>query len=128
MICRIRALLSWECDDPRLRDRTQSGSSLNRRNSVILSGFHSSDQRNAPHLCTLQVRRRSETVRVRTCSALPSDKISLRQRLEKVGDAWDDFQANRARDAVYGYLEAVFAVVDHYKVRRKTKKLLRHAF
>jgi hypothetical protein len=32
-------------------------------------------------------------------------KISLRQRLEKVSDAWDDFQANRARDAVYGYLE-----------------------
>jgi hypothetical protein len=55
-------------------------------------------------------------------------KISLRQRLEKVSDAWDDFQANRARDAVYGYLEAVFAIVTHYKVRRKTKKLLRHAF
>jgi hypothetical protein len=41
---------------------------------------------------------------------------------------WDDFQANRARDAVYGYLEAVFAIVTHYKVRRKTKKRLRHAF
>ena len=26
------------------------------------------------------------------------------------------------------YLEAVFAVVIHYKVRRRTKKLLRHAF
>jgi len=33
-----------------------------------------------------------------------------------------------ARDAVYGYLEAVFAIVEHYKVRRRTKKLLRHAF
>ena len=41
---------------------------------------------------------------------------------------WDEFQANRTRDAVYGYLEAVFAIVTHYKVRRKTKKLLRHAF
>jgi hypothetical protein len=29
---------------------------------------------------------------------------------------------------VYGYLEAVFAIVEHYKVRRRTKKLLRHAF
>jgi hypothetical protein len=29
---------------------------------------------------------------------------------------------------VYGYLEAVFAIVAHYKVRRKTNKLLRHAF
>jgi hypothetical protein len=49
-------------------------------------------------------------------------------RLEMIRCAWDDFQANRARDAVYGYLEAVFAIVTHYKVRRKTKKLLRHAF
>jgi hypothetical protein len=43
-------------------------------------------------------------------------------------NAWNDFQASRARDAVYGYLEAVFAIVAHHKVRRKTKKLLRHAF
>ena len=55
-------------------------------------------------------------------------KLEFRRRLEKIRDAWDDFQANRARDAVYGYLEAVFAIVMHYKVRRKTKKLLRHAF
>ena len=27
-----------------------------------------------------------------------------------------------------GYLEAVSAIVEHYKLRRKTKKLLRHAF
>jgi len=29
---------------------------------------------------------------------------------------------------VYGFLEAVFAIVEHYKVRRRTNKLLRHAF
>ncbi len=29
---------------------------------------------------------------------------------------------------MYGYLEAVFEIVDHYKVRRKTKKLLRRTF
>ena len=52
----------------------------------------------------------------------------IRRRLAKIRDAWEDFQANRNRDAVYGYLEAVFAIVTHYKVRRKTRKLLRHAF
>jgi hypothetical protein len=55
-------------------------------------------------------------------------KARLRQRLEKIRAAWDDFRASRARDAVYGYLEAVFAIVEHYKVRRRTKRLLRHAF
>ena len=29
---------------------------------------------------------------------------------------------------MYGYLEAVYAIVKHYKIRRKTRKLLRHAF
>jgi hypothetical protein len=52
----------------------------------------------------------------------------LTRRLEKVCDAWNDFQSSRARDAVYGYLARVFAIVEHYKVRRKTSKLLRHAF
>ena len=55
-------------------------------------------------------------------------RIRIRQRLEKIRDALDDFQASRVRDAVYGYLEAVFALVSHYKTRRKTNKLLRHAF
>jgi hypothetical protein len=32
------------------------------------------------------------------------------------------------RDAVYGYLAHAFAIVEHYKVRRKTGKLLWHAF
>ena len=35
-------------------------------------------------------------------------KINLRQRLGKVSDAWDEFQASRTRDAVYGFLGAVF--------------------
>ena len=29
---------------------------------------------------------------------------------------------------MYGYLQSVFAIVEHYKVRRRTNKLLRHAF
>jgi hypothetical protein len=55
-------------------------------------------------------------------------KARLRRWLEKVRGAWDEFQVSRARDAVYGYLEAVFAIVQHYRVRRRTKRLLRHAF
>jgi hypothetical protein len=55
-------------------------------------------------------------------------KARLRRRLEKIRDTWDDFQASRARDAVYGYLAAVFATVEHYKIRRRTQRLLRHAF
>jgi hypothetical protein len=52
----------------------------------------------------------------------------ITRRLHNVREAWSDFQANRTRDAVYGYLSAVFGTTMHYKVRRKTKKLLRYAF
>jgi hypothetical protein len=55
-------------------------------------------------------------------------KTRLRRWLEKIHGAWDDFQASRARDAVYGYLDGVFAIVAHYRVRRRTNRLLRHAF
>jgi hypothetical protein len=55
-------------------------------------------------------------------------KARVRRRLEKIRDAWDDFQASRARDAAYKYLKAVLEIVEHYEVRRRTKKLLRHAF
>jgi hypothetical protein len=55
-------------------------------------------------------------------------KKSLRQRLGDVCNAWDDFQENRDRDAVYGYLSAVFSIVKHYNGRRRTKRLLRRAF
>jgi hypothetical protein len=37
-------------------------------------------------------------------------------------------RGRRARDAVYDYLQTVFAIVMHFKVRRRTNKLLRHAF
>jgi hypothetical protein len=52
----------------------------------------------------------------------------LRRRLEQTRGAWNDFQTSRVRDAVYGYLAAVFSIVVHYKVRRRTTRLLRHAF
>jgi hypothetical protein len=53
---------------------------------------------------------------------------SLRQRLGDVCDAWDEFQECRDRDAVYGYLRAVFSIVKHYRGRRLTKKLMRRAY
>jgi hypothetical protein len=55
-------------------------------------------------------------------------KARLMEWLKRISSAWDDFQASRMRDAVYGYLDAVFAIAKHFKVRRKTKKLLRQAF
>ena len=55
-------------------------------------------------------------------------EIRRQQRLEKIRAAWEDFQGSRVRDAVYGFLMVVFETVMHYKVRRRTKKLLRHAF
>ena len=55
-------------------------------------------------------------------------KAQLIRWLEKVADAWHEFQASRARDAVYSYLEAVFAIVEYSRTRRRTKRLLRHAF
>ena len=57
-----------------------------------------------------------------------SPKNRLRRRLVMVCNAWDDFQECRKRDAVYGYLKAVFALVVDYKGRRRTKRLLRRAF
>jgi hypothetical protein len=55
-------------------------------------------------------------------------KGELRQRLVMVCNAWDDFQECRKRDAVYGYLKGVFALVVDYKGRRRTRRLLRRAF
>ena len=51
----------------------------------------------------------------------PQDR--LRRRLIRVSDAFDEFQGSRVRNAVYKYLAAVFEVVMHYKMRRKTKRL-----
>jgi len=46
----------------------------------------------------------------------------------KASDAFDEFQESRVRDAVYGYLGTVFEVVEHYRLRGRTKSLLRRAF
>jgi hypothetical protein len=55
-------------------------------------------------------------------------KARLGRWLERIRGAWEDFQSSRRRDAVYGYLEAVFSIVAHFRIRRRTDRLLRHAF
>lgn len=57
-----------------------------------------------------------------------TSQYRVRQRLEKVCAAWATFHNCRGRDAVYEYLEAVYRLVMHYKVRRRTSELLQHAF
>jgi hypothetical protein len=43
--------------------------------------------------------------------AILYSKEALRQDLERVRNAWEDCQATRDRDAIYGYLTAVYALV-----------------
>ena len=45
-----------------------------------------------------------------------------------MSDAWEKFQEDRGRNAVYGYLKSVFALVKRYGGRRRTKRLVRRAF
>jgi hypothetical protein len=43
--------------------------------------------------------------------AIPYSLAALRQDLERVRNAWDDCQASRDRNAIYGYLTAVYDLV-----------------
>jgi hypothetical protein len=65
-----------------------------------------------------------------TCDAKSADKAkkSLAKRLIHVEHAWEEFQETRDRDAVYGYLTAVFSIVQHYRWKGRTTKLIRRAF
>ena len=65
------------------------------------------------------------TLRLQCQPKRKTPNAPLRQWLEKVHCAWGEFQTDRTRDAVYEYLAAVFDLVMHFKVRRRTKKLLR---
>ena len=67
-------------------------------------------------------------VRLHSKTSNVSGKDRLRRRLLKICDAYHAFQKSRARDALYGYLEAAYIIVVHYKVRQRTGRLLRHAF
>jgi hypothetical protein len=43
--------------------------------------------------------------------AIPYSREALQQDLSRVRAAWEDAQASRSRDAIYGYLTAVYALV-----------------
>ena len=73
---------------------------------------------------TLLPRVRWPTVRVRLADlgvdippspspkeAIPYTSEAMRHDLQRVRDAWADCQSNRSRDAIYGYLSAVYGLV-----------------
>jgi hypothetical protein len=43
--------------------------------------------------------------------AIPYSSTALRQDLQRIRDAWADCQATRDRNAIYGYLTAVYGLV-----------------
>jgi hypothetical protein len=43
--------------------------------------------------------------------AVPYSNEAMRQDLQRVRNAWDDCQASRDRNAIYGYLSAVYGLV-----------------
>jgi hypothetical protein len=43
--------------------------------------------------------------------AIPYSSAALRQDLERLRGIWDDCQASRDRNAIYGYLNAVYGLV-----------------
>jgi hypothetical protein len=43
--------------------------------------------------------------------AIPYSREALSQDLERLRGAWEDCQANRERNAIYGYLSAVYGLV-----------------
>jgi hypothetical protein len=49
----------------------------------------------------------------------------LRDRLEVVAHAWDEFQSSSSRDAIYPFLQRVFSLAERYAKRRRTKRLMR---
>ena len=46
-------------------------------------------------------------------------KKALEDRLDMVAEAWDQFQNNRHRDAVYGFLASVYRLVRRYQRRQR---------
>src|SRR5450756_1797666 len=44
---------------------------------------------------------------------------ALRQDLERVTKIWRNFQSSRARDAVYSYLAAIFALVEWWEIDKR---------
>src|SRR3984885_873306 len=50
--------------------------------------------------------------------AIPYTKAALERDLERVRGAWDECQADRRRDAIYGYLKAVYDLVHWWSAEK----------
>jgi hypothetical protein len=50
--------------------------------------------------------------------AIAYSKEAFERDLERVQEAWDDSQTDRRRDAIYGYLNAVYDLVDWWSAER----------
>ena len=50
--------------------------------------------------------------------AIPYTKAALERDLERVRGAWDDCQTDRRRDAIYGYLKAVYDLVNWWSAEK----------
>jgi hypothetical protein len=50
--------------------------------------------------------------------AIPYTKEALERDLERVRGAWDDCQTDRRRDAIYGYLKAVYDLVSWWSAEK----------
>ena len=55
-------------------------------------------------------------------------KESIRDGLANLSGAWVDFEECRDRDAVYGYLRAVYCLVRRYEGQGRPNRLVRRAF
>jgi hypothetical protein len=53
----------------------------------------------------------AQTFQPRSSPPIPYSSAALRQDLERLRCIWDDCQAKRDRNAIYGYLTAVYALV-----------------
>jgi hypothetical protein len=68
------------------------------------------------------------TSEIRSPNSKARKKKGLVQRLLHVSQVWEEFQETRDRDAVYNYLTVVNSIIQHYRRKGRTKKLIRRAF
>ena len=71
------------------------------------------------------VRLKSTSPQTTEVTLLKQRKKALEDRLVMVAEAWDQFQNNRHRDAVYGFLASVYRLVRRYQRRQRERRLIR---
>jgi hypothetical protein len=65
-----------------------------------------------------------------TAHCSPSNRRAngkIEKNLKQVRAAWDRYQSTRERDAIYGYLKAVYSVVAQAKARSRLGRLVKNA-